>query len=291
MTDDASIIARFAEQAGLSARFCTNAEQYYLPLANWLEAQVCGDRPIVAGINGAQGSGKTTLTKLLRKLLLARGKRVAALSLDDFYLPQSDRSRLAAASHPLLATRGVPGTHDIGLLAGCIDQLASATESTTVEWPLFDKASDDRARDTNTCSGAVDLIFVEGWCVGTAAEANERLQPPLNELERLEDQDGRWRRIVNEHLRTSYRDAWRRLDALCFLQVPDFNSVRRWRWQQEQELAARQPGHAIMTEDSLDRFLQHFERLTRHALRTLPEQADWLVVLNARHLCTTSRPR
>lgn len=275
----------------MSARFRSNAEQYFLPLADWLEALDCRDQPVVAGINGAQGSGKTTLTSFLRQLLLARGKRVAVLSLDDFYLPQAERSRLAAAEHPLLATRGVPGTHDIALLAGCIDQLVLATESTTVEWPLFDKASDDRARDTNSNTGVVDLILVEGWCVGTPAEANERLQPPLNELERLEDKDGRWRQFVNEQLRTSYRDAWRRLDALCFLKVPDFSSVRRWRWRQEQELAARQKGHAIMTEASLDRFLQHFERLTRHALRTLPERADWLVVLNAGHLCTASRPR
>ena len=70
---------------------------------------------LVVGICGAQGSGKSTLTAVLRKLLEMRGLRVASLSLDDLYLTRGERRELAARIHPLLATRGVPGTHDVEL--------------------------------------------------------------------------------------------------------------------------------------------------------------------------------
>jgi len=44
------------------------------------------------------------------------GDGVEVLSLDDFYLGHAARLQLARDIHPLLATRGVPGTHDIAFL-------------------------------------------------------------------------------------------------------------------------------------------------------------------------------
>ena len=50
-----------------------------------------------------------------RLLELVHGLRAAILSLDDIYLSGADRLQRANTIHPLLATRGVPGTHDVGL--------------------------------------------------------------------------------------------------------------------------------------------------------------------------------
>src|SRR4051812_24782738 len=72
-------------------------------------------RPIVAGLCGSQGSGKSTMALFLQVLLQDRGLKTAILSLDDLYLTLPERERLAADVHPLLRTRGVPGTHDVGL--------------------------------------------------------------------------------------------------------------------------------------------------------------------------------
>ena len=35
----------------------------------------------------------------------------------------------------------------------------------------------------------------------------------------------------------------------------------------------------------VERFIQHYERLTRHSFATLPEVADYLLKLNASHQC------
>ena len=74
------------------------------------------DRGITAvAIAGGQGSGKSTLAKLLAAASELLGRRAICASLDDFYLTHSERRTLAQQIHPLFATRGVPGTHDVGL--------------------------------------------------------------------------------------------------------------------------------------------------------------------------------
>src|SRR6185437_8649015 len=82
-------------------------------LAGLLEEST--DGPLVLGLCGAQGSGKSILARSLADRFASRGRRVAVLSLDDLYLTKAERSRLAQEVHPLLGTRGVPGTHDVAL--------------------------------------------------------------------------------------------------------------------------------------------------------------------------------
>jgi D-glycerate 3-kinase len=68
-----------------------------------------GDRVAVVGVAGPQGSGKTTLVKAYA----AFHPRTAHFSLDDVYLPSSLRRLIAQSVHPLFATRGPPGTHNV----------------------------------------------------------------------------------------------------------------------------------------------------------------------------------
>ena len=83
---------------------------------------------------------------------------------------------------------------------------------------------------------------------------------------------GAW---VNKQLR-GYQPLWRKFDSLIVLQAPSWEIVRRWRGEQEQDLIARHAPLA-MDEKTLERFLLHFERLSRHALVTLPALADTCV--------------
>ncbi|HEX4847424.1 MAG TPA: kinase, partial [Novosphingobium sp.] len=96
----------------------------------------------VLGLSGSQGSGKTTLVAGLEQALEAQGLRVARLSLDDLYLTRAERIALGQSVHPLLATRGVPGTHDVAL---GLEVIAALERGKAAALPRFDKGRDDRA--------------------------------------------------------------------------------------------------------------------------------------------------
>lgn len=233
----------------------------------------------VLGVSGLQGSGKSTLAAQLVDAATARGLRAVALSIDDAYLDRPDRRRLARDVHPLLATRGPPGTHDVSLACDTLDALRAGAP---VRLPAFDKLGDsrlpkDRWRETR----GIELVVFEGWFLGTPAEPTTALAGPLNALERDEDRDGRWRRWCNDALARDYPALWRRIDHLLFLQPPGFEIVPEWRWQQECALQAAEPARAAMTRAQVERFVQHYERVSRQALRTLPAIADAVVRLDA----------
>ena len=242
-----------------------------------------GPRPLLVGLSGLQGSGKSTLARQLAALARARGVACEALSLDDFYYGRRERRRLARACHPLFATRGVPGTHDIALLLRTLDALAAASARRPARAPRFDKGRDTRVVPSRwrRVTRAPALIVLEGWCVGVPPQDDGSLRRPVNALERKEDSDGRWRRCVNAELAGAYARLWRRLDRLVLLQAPSFAVVERWRDEQERALRARGAPRAL-DRTALRRFLMHYERLSRHALRALPPRADIRVVLDAR---------
>ncbi|GAC1633442.1 MAG: kinase [Nevskia sp.] len=272
-----------------------STQQAYRALAEWVANRVRqhGACPVI-GINGAQGSGKSTLGRVGDTLQSVHGLHAALLSIDDFYLPRAAREQLAQTVHPLFATRGVPGTHEVALGRSRLQQLRTAAPGQRVLLPRFSKAADDRLAESDwpAATGRFDLVLFEGWCVGLPPQAEDALAAPINELEAHDDADGRWRRRVNEHLRHEYAAWFAQLDRLVFLQVPDFDSVRRWRWQQECETAAAHgpgPARGLMSQPQLDRFLQHYERLTRHALQQLPAQAEALLVLDRDHAVTSLR--
>jgi len=192
------------------------------------------------------------------------------------YLDRPEREALAREIHPLLLTRGPPGTHDVALACTVLDALREGARALV---PRFDKLRDRRSAPI--VAESVDLVIFEGWCVGTPAEEDSALAAPLNALERDEDPDARWRHWCNQALARDYPALWQRLDRLIFLQPPGFEIVPEWRWQQQLALEAADPASPRMSRAALDRFVQHYERVSRHALRTLPALADDTVVLDA----------
>lgn len=235
-------------------------------------------RPLVVGVCGAQGSGKSTLSRHLCERIEARGGRVAILSIDDLYLSRNRRAQLAANVHPLFATRGVPGTHDVGLGLTTVDGLRAGK---TVRLPRFDKSIDDPRPEGEwpVVDKPVDVVVFEGWCVGARPQDAAALSVPVNDLERDQDPDGSWRRAVNAALDGPYRELFAQLDRLVFMAAPAFEVVQGWRTQQEHGLKHRlkregQPGRHVMSDAEVGRFVQYYERLTRHILATMPAYAD-----------------
>lgn len=239
-------------------------------------------RSIVVGLCGAQGSGKSTTAARLAARIKAVGRNVAVLSIDDFYLTRAQRSALARDLHPLLITRGPPGTHDVALAEATIASLLAARADDVVPAPAFDKSIDDRVAPAQwpRHHGPLDVVLLEGWCVGARPQKFSLLLTPVNALERDEDPDGRWRRYVNEQLGGAYRDLFGRLDLRLFLRAPSFDQVYAWRAEQEAGLR-RVPGQALpaMDEPALRRFIAHYERITRWLLADEP--ADVVIELDA----------
>ena len=253
-----------------------------------------GAECLIVGLCGPQGSGKSTLAPILKRLLEERGLTVAMLSLDDFYLPLDAREALARTVHPLLKTRGVPGTHDLDL---ALQVLVGLQREGTVSLPAFDKARDDRRPPSEWAQvrGPVDVILFEGWCVGALPQPEESLALPLNSLEREEDADGTWRHYVNDALAGAYQSLFRQIDFLILLAAPGFDIVYRWRLEQENELrrkVAAQGGDAsrLMSDAELERFICHYERLTRHILAEMHARADVVVSLDSQRRMKIEAP-
>jgi D-glycerate 3-kinase len=259
------------------------ARDVYLPLIDWLDKKI--ENPLFIGINGCQGSGKSTLADFIAAVQAMRGRRVAVLSIDDFYLTRRERKQLAHSVHPLLQTRGVPGTHDLALALQTVDSLLSLSPGDTIQLPRFDKSCDDRAPQSQwpTIDGPVDMVILEGWCVGSRPQSANELTTPINALEENEDSDGRWRQFVNDSLK-NYQQLFERLHTMVMLKAPDFSCVYRWRLEQEQKLAALRPdGSGVMSAEEIARFIQHYQRLTEANLITLPSHADVILELNHQH--------
>ena len=222
------------------------------------------DRAPLIAIVGAQGSGKTTLAREAAERFGA-----VQISLDDVYLTRAEREALAREVHPLFATRGPPGTHDLTLVGDLIDRLSSAAPDDETLIPAFDKRVDDRlpCDRGRRFRGRPSAILVDGWCLGALPEDEDALAVPANALEREQDPDGVWRRAVNARVAGPYAAFAARFDAILFLKAPGFDVVLDWRAQQEADLLGLAPADLPPAERArLAGFIQSFERLTRRML-------------------------
>ncbi len=222
------------------------------------------DRPPLIGVAGAQGSGKTTLARAAADWLGG-----AAFSLDDVYLTKAERTALAAQAHPLFAVRGPPGTHDLDLADRTVAALRAATDDSTTRLPAFDKLADERQPEAAwpIFRGRPGAILIDGWCLGASGQDPAALATPINALEREEDPNAVWRSYADQALTGRYAALFAGFDAIIFLAAPSFDTVLDWRCEQEAGLLG------IATADlpaarraELARFIQHFERITRHML-------------------------
>jgi D-glycerate 3-kinase len=249
-------------------------------------------QPLIVGLCGTQASGKSTAVDQVAAYFTKQGLTVGVLGLDDLYLDRTARAELAAEIHPLYATRGPAGTHDVALGISALDAVKAGK---AVALPRFDKRQDAQqpVDQWPTLAAQCDILLFEGWCVGARPQEASALAVPVNALERDEDADGIWRRAVNTHLAGPTADLFARIDRLIYLRPPGFEIVHTWRCEQERAyIATDVPGGApaAMTDAQVARFIAHYERTTRHIMDEMPHRADLSVQLGpARNVISTTR--
>jgi D-glycerate 3-kinase len=263
--------------------FASTVHTTYREIARDLLARDTNNKPLVIGVCGCQGSGKSTLAAFLKLLLDWQARSTAILSLDDLYLTKRQRENLARDVHPLLRTRGVPGTHDVKLGIETLRKLSGANAKSRTAIPRFNKSGDDRAqrKDWDVFEGRPAFVLFEGWCVDAKPQPPAALRKPVNRLERDCDPDGIWRRYVNDQLAGPYRQLFAPIDLLLFMEAPSFDCVYKWRGLQEKKLrkAHKGGGRGVMDKQALETFIMHYERLTRWMLKDMPPRADILLPL------------
>ena len=179
-------------------------KSFLIPMCFWIAKKANNKKPYFVGLAGGQGTGKTTISSIIKIILEKYFKlKVFKISIDDFYKTRKERLNLSKKVHPMLATRGVPGTHDVQMMLNFFKK-AKSKNFKKIDLPNFNKAVDDRfpKKHWYKIKEKPDVIIFEGWCVGAKAEENKTLKKSINSLEKANDQKLVWRKYVNLQLKT-----------------------------------------------------------------------------------------
>ncbi len=259
-------------------------KKFYLPLcANLFKIYKFKNRPLLLGLSGSQGSGKSTIAQILKIILEEKfNLSVVSFSIDDFYKTALERKKLSKSIHPLFLTRGVPGTHDTKRIYNTIKILFKKNFK-TLKIPKFDKSKDDRFshKHWQKIKKKPDVIIFEGWCVGAKPQSFKKLVKPINILEKAEDTKLTWRKKVNNELKTNYKKIFNLLDKIIYLKVPNFKYVLKWRLLQEKKLRLRSKSKA-MTNKQIKRFIMFYERITKNMTKNYKKN-DTVIKIDKSH--------
>ena len=269
-------------------------KSFLIPVSFWISKRTNKKKPLMIGLAGGQGSGKTTISSILTLILKKYFKlKVFKVSIDDFYKTRKDRKLLSKNKHPLLMTRGVPGTHDIDLMLKFFKKVKSKSFK-NITIPKFNKAIDDRCKKSlwYKLKSKPDVVIFEGWCVGAKAQTNKQLKNPINSLERVHDQDIKWRSHVNNQLKTKYKTLFKQLDGLLYLKAQNFNILRKWRLKQERKLwiqTKNKKNLKIMSSGDIINFMQTYQRITQQMFKDAVKSSSIIMNLNSNHQIQTMK--
>ena len=259
---------------------------FYIPIARMIhKSYLKNKRTNIIGLTGGQGSGKSTISKILKIILKENyNLNTVIFSIDDFYKTLKERESMSRKVSPLFLTRGVPGTHDTQMLLKCLLNLKK-TNFQKLEIPKFDKSIDDRVPKNKwqKVNKKPNIAIFEGWCVGAEPQKKMDLLVPINTLEKDKDKKRIWRNRVNQELRNKYNKIFRLIDKIIFLKVPSFKHVYKWRFLQEKKLKIISKGKKTMTNLQIKSFIMFYERLTKHMLITLSQKAEVMVKIDNQH--------
>ena len=263
-------------------------KSFLIPVSFWIVKKTNKKKPLMIGLAGGQGSGKTTISSILTLILQKYFRlNVFKISIDDFYKTRRDRKKLSSIKHPLLMTRGVPGTHDIDLMLKFFKRI-KLKNFKSLTAPKFNKAIDDRCKKSSwyKIKSKPDVVIFEGWCVGAKAQTNKQLKKPINSLERFYDKRSEWRLHVNNQLKTKYKKLFEQLDGLLYLKAKNFKMLKNWRLKQERKLwvqTKNKKNLKIMSSDDIINFMQTYQRITQQMFKDALKSSSIIMNLNSNH--------
>ena len=261
-------------------------KSFLIPLCFWISKKAEKKRPYFVGLAGGQGTGKTTISSLIRIILIKYFRlNVFRISIDDFYKTRKERINLSKRVHPMLLTRGVPGTHDINMMLNFFRN-SKSKKFKRLKLPTFNKAIDDRFNKKKwyDLKKRPDVIIFEGWCVGAKSEKNNTLKKTINSMEKIKDQKQVWRKYVNHQLKSKYKNLYSQLNCLIFLKAKNFSLLQKWRLKQERKLWVKSKVKSkIMSKADVLNFMQTYQRITQNMFRNMPKYASVIFNLNSNH--------
>jgi len=263
-------------------------KSFLIPVCFWINNKANKKKPYFVGLAGGQGTGKTTISSIIKIILTKYFKlRVFRISIDDFYKTRKERRSLSKRVHPMLLTRGVPGTHDVKMMSNFFKKTKSK-KFKKIKLPTFNKAIDDRfsKKYWYDLRDKPDVIIFEGWCVGARSEKDMTLKKSLNYLEKANDQKLIWRKYVNQQLKSKYKKLYSQLNCLIYLKAKNFNLLQKWRLKQEHKLWLKSKNSSknkIMSKDDVIKFMQTYQRITQNMFKNMPKYASIILNLNSNH--------
>ena len=261
---------------------------FLIPTCFWISKKAKKKSPLIIGLAGGQGSGKTTISSILSLILKKYFKlKVFKISIDDFYKTKKQREILSKDKHSLLLTRGVPGTHDIKIMLDFFRKIKTKNFK-SLKLPKFNKANDDRYKKKHwyKLKSRPDVVIFEGWCVGAKPQNLRQLKKPINSLEKVHDQSLKWRQFVNFQLKTKYKKLYKQLDSLLYLNAKNFNLLKKWRTKQEKKLCLKTKNKKnlkIMNKKEIINFMQTYQRITEQMFKDAPKYSSIIMNLNRNH--------
>ena len=268
-------------------------KNFLIPICFWIAKKADNKKPYFVGLAGGQGTGKTTISSIIKIILEKYFKlKVFKISIDDFYKTRKERIALSKKVHPMLLTRGVPGTHDINMMLDFFKK-SKAKKFKNMKLPNFNKAIDDRfpKNKWNTINKRPDVIIFEGWCVGARAETNKTLKKSINSMEKANDHKLVWRKYVNQQLKTKYKKLYSQLNCMIYLKAKNFSLLQKWRLKQEHKLwlkTKKKGNYKIMSKGDVINFMQTYQRITQNMFKNMPKYASIILNLNSNHQIKTA---
>ncbi len=268
-------------------------KNFLIPISFWIAKKAVNKKPYFVGLAGGQGTGKTTTSSIIKIILEKNFKlKVFKISIDDFYKTRKERIALSKKVHPMLLTRGVPGTHDINMMLDFFKK-SKAKKFKKLKLPNFNKAIDDRfpKNKWNKINRRPDIVIFEGWCVGARAETNNTLKKSINSMEKAKDQKHIWRKYVNQQLQTKYKKLYSQLNCMIYLKAKNFSLLQKWRLKHERKLwlkTKKKGVHKIMSKRDVINFMQTYQRITQNMFKNTPKYASIIVNLNSNHQIKTA---